>query len=128
MLTTRSFTAASTTSGTIEDLRQQDGSTGYARTLEHGVIGQGLNDYDAIFSTLRAQGGEDRVVVVQALADHAVLEGAGVAGGPVLLPEILDGPAGGAGGGEGTGREHARLRPLPDQRVVAGHDRIGRVV
>jgi sugar phosphate isomerase/epimerase len=44
------------TSGTIEDLKRQDGSTGYARTLKHGVIGKGLNDYDAIFSTLRAQG------------------------------------------------------------------------
>ena len=44
------------TSGTIEDLRQQDGSTGYARNLKHGVIGKGLNDYDAIFSTLRAEG------------------------------------------------------------------------
>jgi len=44
------------TSGTIEDLKQQDGATGYARNLKHGVIGQGLNDYDAIFSTLRAQG------------------------------------------------------------------------
>ena len=44
------------TSGTIEDLKPQDGSTGYARNLKHGVIGQGLNDYDAIFSTLRAQG------------------------------------------------------------------------
>jgi hypothetical protein len=44
------------TSGTIEDLKQQDGSTGYARNLKHGVIGKGLNDYDAIFSTLRAQG------------------------------------------------------------------------
>jgi sugar phosphate isomerase/epimerase len=43
-------------SGTLEDLRQQDGSVGYARNLKHGVIGQGLNDYDAIFSTLRAQG------------------------------------------------------------------------
>jgi sugar phosphate isomerase/epimerase len=44
------------TSGTIEDLKQQDGSTGYARNLKHGVIGKGLNDYDTIFSTLRAQG------------------------------------------------------------------------
>ena len=44
------------TSGTIEDLKQQDGSTGYARNLKHGVIGKGLNDYDAIFTTLRAQG------------------------------------------------------------------------
>jgi len=43
-------------SGTIEDLKLQDGSLGYARNLKHGVIGQGLNDYDAIFSTLRTQG------------------------------------------------------------------------
>ena len=44
------------TSGTIDDLKQQDGSTGYARNLKHGVIGKGLNDYDRIFSTLRGQG------------------------------------------------------------------------
>jgi sugar phosphate isomerase/epimerase len=43
-------------SGTIEDLRQQDGSLGYAKNLRHGVIGKGLNDYDAIFSTLKAEG------------------------------------------------------------------------
>jgi len=43
-------------SGTIEDLKRQDGSVGYARNLKHGVIGQGLNDYDAIFRTLRTQG------------------------------------------------------------------------
>ncbi len=44
------------TSGTIADLRAQDGSVGYARNLKHGVIGKGLNDYDAIFSTLRQEG------------------------------------------------------------------------
>ena len=44
------------TRGTIEDLQRQDGSVGYARNLQHGVIGKGLNDYDAIFSTLREQG------------------------------------------------------------------------
>ena len=43
-------------SGTIEDLKSQDGSLGYAKNLRHGVIGQGLNDYDAIFSTLKAEG------------------------------------------------------------------------
>ncbi len=43
-------------SGTIEDLKLQDGSLGYAKNLRHGVIGQGLNDYDAIFSTLKAEG------------------------------------------------------------------------
>jgi sugar phosphate isomerase/epimerase len=44
------------TSGTIADLKAQDGSFGYARNLKHGVIGKGLNDYDAIFSTLRQEG------------------------------------------------------------------------
>ncbi|HKP11193.1 MAG TPA: sugar phosphate isomerase/epimerase family protein [Blastocatellia bacterium] len=43
-------------SGTLEDLRQHEGSMGYAKGLKHGVIGKGLNDYDAIFSTLRAEG------------------------------------------------------------------------
>ena len=43
-------------SGTLDDLKAQDGSLGYARNLRHGVIGKGLNDYDAIFSTLRAAG------------------------------------------------------------------------
>jgi len=43
-------------SGTIEDLKTQDGSLGYAKNLKHGVIGKGLNDYDAIFSTLKAEG------------------------------------------------------------------------
>jgi sugar phosphate isomerase/epimerase len=42
-------------SGTLEDLKQQDGSMGYAKGLKHGVIGKGLNDYDAIFSTLKAE-------------------------------------------------------------------------
>ncbi len=43
--------------GTIEDLRRDEtGSTGYAKRLRHGTIGKGLNDYDAIFSTLKAVG------------------------------------------------------------------------
>jgi len=46
------------TSGTLEDLAQQDGSVGYARNLSHGVIGKGLNDYDAIFRALRERGFE----------------------------------------------------------------------
>ena len=41
-------------SGTLEDLRREEDSTGYAARLAHGVIGKGLNDYDAIFSTLRS--------------------------------------------------------------------------
>ena len=42
--------------GTIEDLRQEEDSIGYARRLSHGEIGKGLNDYDAIFSTLKGVG------------------------------------------------------------------------
>jgi sugar phosphate isomerase/epimerase len=43
-------------SGTIEELRREEDSIGYASRLSHGVIGRGLNDYDAIFSTLNAVG------------------------------------------------------------------------
>jgi sugar phosphate isomerase/epimerase len=42
--------------GTIEDLRKEEDSVGYARRLSHGEIGKGLNDYDAIFSTLAGVG------------------------------------------------------------------------
>jgi sugar phosphate isomerase/epimerase len=42
--------------GTIEDLRKEEDSVGYAKRLRHGVIGRGLNDYDAIFSTLAKEG------------------------------------------------------------------------
>jgi sugar phosphate isomerase/epimerase len=38
--------------GTLDDLRREEDSIGYARRLQHGVIGRGLNDYDAIFSIL----------------------------------------------------------------------------
>jgi sugar phosphate isomerase/epimerase len=43
-------------SGTIEDLRREEDSVGYASRLAHGVIGKGMNDYDKIFSTLHAVG------------------------------------------------------------------------
>jgi sugar phosphate isomerase/epimerase len=43
-------------SGTLEELKQQEGTTGYAQNLKHGVIGKGLNNYDEIFSTLKAEG------------------------------------------------------------------------
>ena len=36
----------------LDDLRQADGTIGYSPDLKHGVTGQGLNDYDAIFSIL----------------------------------------------------------------------------
>jgi len=43
--------------GTIEDLRKmEDNSEGYASVLRHGEIGKGLNDYDAIFGTLKSVG------------------------------------------------------------------------
>jgi sugar phosphate isomerase/epimerase len=43
-------------SGTIEDLRKEENSVGYASRLSHGVIGKGMNDYDKIFSTLHSVG------------------------------------------------------------------------
>ena len=43
-------------SGTIEDLRREENAAGYAARLAHGLIGGGLNDYDAIFSVLRSVG------------------------------------------------------------------------
>jgi sugar phosphate isomerase/epimerase len=44
--------------GTIADLRRMDRDPlhGYAKTIQHGVIGKGLNDYDAIFRILRSAG------------------------------------------------------------------------
>jgi sugar phosphate isomerase/epimerase len=44
--------------GTAEDLRRIDADPqrGYAGTLKHGIIGRGLNDYDAIFSRLKNAG------------------------------------------------------------------------
>ena len=42
--------------GTIEDLRREEDSLGYAKRLRHGTIGQGMNDYDAIFRELRSVG------------------------------------------------------------------------
>ncbi len=36
-------------SGTIEDLRKEENSVGYASRLSHGVIGKGMNDYDKSF-------------------------------------------------------------------------------
>jgi len=43
--------------GTLDDLRREEvGAPGYARRLSHGEIGQGLNDYDAIFAELKRVG------------------------------------------------------------------------
>jgi sugar phosphate isomerase/epimerase len=42
--------------GTLDDLRREEDSVGYAKRLRHGTIGQGLNDYDAIFTELAGIG------------------------------------------------------------------------
>lgn len=44
--------------GTLEDLRNMDADpmAGYAGCISHGIIGQGLNDYDKIFSILKGVG------------------------------------------------------------------------
>jgi sugar phosphate isomerase/epimerase len=44
------------TGGTLADLSKSDGAAGYASNLQHGEIGKGLNDYDAIFQHLRNAG------------------------------------------------------------------------
>ncbi len=44
--------------GTVEDLRrmEMDPVHGYARLIHHGVVGKGLNDYEAIFRVLKEAG------------------------------------------------------------------------
>lgn len=41
---------------TLDELRQSDGTLGYSPDLRHGVTGQGLNDYEAIFAILAEVG------------------------------------------------------------------------
>lgn len=43
-------------SGTLADLRAEENMEGYANRLNHGEIGQGLIDYDAVFGRLAAAG------------------------------------------------------------------------
>jgi sugar phosphate isomerase/epimerase len=40
----------------LEEIRSQDGTVGYPDKLKHGVTGQGMNDYDAIFGILASVG------------------------------------------------------------------------
>ena len=43
--------------GTLEDLRNEEmDSVGYAQRLSHGEIGKGLNDYVAMFGSLKSVG------------------------------------------------------------------------
>ena len=52
--------------GTIEDLRRDEtGAEGYAKRLSHGEIGKGLNDYDAIFTTLKNAGFRDNWISIE---------------------------------------------------------------
>lgn len=54
------------TEGTIEDLRREEaGVEGYAARLRHGEVGQGLNDYDAIFRELRSAGFADNWISIE---------------------------------------------------------------
>jgi sugar phosphate isomerase/epimerase len=63
--------------GTLEDLRREEDSVGYARRLRHGTIGRGLNDYGAIFTELAGVGFdgwisiEDGVDGLQGLVESA---------------------------------------------------------
>lgn len=41
---------------TLEELRRVEDSIGYAESLSHGVVGEGLNDYPRIFAILRGVG------------------------------------------------------------------------
>ena len=44
-------------SGTsLEEMKQADGTLGYPKNLHHGVVGRGMNDYDAIFRILSETG------------------------------------------------------------------------
>jgi len=44
--------------GSVADLRKMevDPLHGYAKAIQHGVVGKGLNDYDAVFGILKAAG------------------------------------------------------------------------
>ena len=51
-----SLAACAHDAGTLEDLRQSDGTLGYSPNLRHGVIGKGMNDYPAILDILVRHG------------------------------------------------------------------------
>jgi sugar phosphate isomerase/epimerase len=55
------------TSGTLDDLRREENSEGYAARLAHGTIGQGLNDYDRIFGILASAGFDSWVSIEDGL-------------------------------------------------------------
>jgi sugar phosphate isomerase/epimerase len=60
--------------GTLEDLRREEDTRGYAARLRHGVIGGGLNDYDAIFSTLSSVGFDGWISIEDGVDGFAQLQ------------------------------------------------------
>ncbi len=60
--------------GTIEDLRREEDSVGYAKRLRHGEIGKGLNDYDAIFTELAEAGFNGWISIEDGVEGMAQLE------------------------------------------------------
>ncbi len=60
--------------GTLDDLRREEDQRGYAARLRHGVIGRGLNDYDAIFRTLSAAGFDGWISIEDGVDGFAQLE------------------------------------------------------
>jgi sugar phosphate isomerase/epimerase len=62
-------------SGTLEDLRREESdAVGYVTRLRHGVVGRGLNDYDAIFRELRGAGFDGWVSIEDGVDGMAQLE------------------------------------------------------
>ena len=62
--------------GTLEQLNRMDAdpSLGYAGMIQHGVIGNGLNDFDRIFSTM-ANAGYDGWVSIEDGEGDTIEEG-----------------------------------------------------
>ena len=62
--------------GTIEDLRREEvGVEGYAKRLRHGQIGEGMNDYDAIFTELKRVGFDGWISIEDGVDGVEQLEG-----------------------------------------------------
>jgi sugar phosphate isomerase/epimerase len=58
----------------LEELRQSDGTLGYSPNLRHGVVGKGLNDYDAIFGILAETGYEGWVSIEDGMNGMAEMQ------------------------------------------------------
>lgn len=62
--------------GTLEDLKRLDldAIEGYSSILQHGVIGQGLNDYDRIFAILKSVDFSGWVSIEDGIEPHGGME------------------------------------------------------